>query len=236
MARSVKKVRKQKSKKFWIILSSAIGALVVGLIIGLLVWYSVANTADVKNYFSEYTKNKINYNELENIIEDKKEEYDYKDMFVFVYDSSYQLDKPNAKENEPAYNTYLEYEEATKQLADLKSLIDKINEGKDKENTKVAFYVINGSLTSNNEIIANDSYESLSSPALLTFMDGYVNDDITNDKLTYVNSSVSVKATKSGSDEKAEFKSLSGGSSAAQLTYTIKNVMEYLQYTYGVAK
>lgn len=237
MARSVKKVKRAKSKKFWIIFGSVIGVLIVGSIVGFLIWYCEYNTADLTNLFANYTEYKINYNELEKVISNDKGEYEYNKMFVFVYNNNYVVDEPSDK-NSTEYQTYLNYKEATTELESLRVLIDKINKGKatsdsqestttgevDTKKNEIAFYVINSSISSNADASENDDYDSLTSPALLTFMEGKVNDSTTYDKLTYIKSSVTV-----GKD----YTGLSGGSTATSFTYTIKNVKDYLTSVYS---
>jgi len=233
MARSVKKVRKPKTKKFWIILGSTIGVAFIGLIIGLLAAYALNNSATTVNRFSKYTKEKINYNELEYIIEDKKEEYDYKEMFVFVYDSSYQIEAPSGvKTTDPAYKTYEQYVEASEKLDELYSLIQKVNEKKGEDAKKTGFYVINGGLSSNSSALSNETYDSFTSPALLTFYLGKG-----NDKLNYIKQSDTIEAKKYNdeSSEEKTYTNLSGGSSTDALIYAIKNVEDYLEYTYSVS-
>ena len=241
MARSVKKVKRAKSKKFWIILSSIIGVVIVGSIVGFLIWYCEYNTADLTNLFSEYTDSKINYDELETILSNSKGDYEHNKMFVFVYNSSYTYDEPDDKTSTD-YTSYLEYKEALSQLDELKSLVDKINDKKatsyDENNNKVVetdekkyeigFYVINASISTNNDAEDNDDYDNLSSPALLTFASGKINDTNTYDSLTYISSSTVVSDT-----NKNTYSSLSGGSSSSKLTYTIKNVVEYLNNVYS---
>jgi uncharacterized protein YeeX (DUF496 family) len=235
MARSVKKVRKPKTKKFWIILGSSIAVVIIGLVVGLLVAYVKGNTAELTNTFENYTKYKINYNELENIIEDKKEEYYYKEMFVFVYDSSYVFDEPKGVEKtDPTYKTYQNYVKASEKIEELRGLIEKVNEKKkqDQNSYLTGFYVINASLNTNSSALANAEYESFTSPALLTFYIG-----AGNDKLSYVKSSEEITATKynTTTGEEATFSSLSRGSSTGDLISAIDNVEDYLEYSYGVS-
>ncbi len=237
MARSVKKIKRAKSKKFWIIFSSILGVLIVGSIVGFLIWYCEYNTAELTNLFSEYTQYKINYNELEKIIDNSKGEYEHKKMFVFVYNNNYVIDEPDCDKTSTEYQTYLNYQEATSELESLITLVNKINDAKakaeDSDNTtltldskksEIGFYIVNTSISSNADLSENDDYESYTSPAMLTFMDGKVNDTDTYDKLTYIKSSVIVSTGESG---------LSGGSTAKDFTYTIKNIRDYLNQTYS---
>lgn len=238
MARSVKKIKRAKSKKFWIIFSSVLGVLIVGSIVGFLIWYCEYNTADLTNLFSEYTQYKINYNELEKIIDNSKGEYKHNKMFVFVYNNNYVIDEPDCDKTSTEYQTYLNYKEATEELKDLMGLIEKINKAKadaDQNDSttsevltskeyEIGFYMVNTSISVNEDLAENDDYDSLTSPAMLTFMEGKVNDSTTYDKLTYIKSSVVVSSGETG---------LSGGSTALDFTYTIKTIRDYLNQVYS---
>ncbi len=240
MARSVKKIKRAKSKKFWIIFSSVLGVLIIGSIVGFLIWYCEYNTADLTNIFSEYTQYKINYNELEKILDNSKGEYEHNKMFVFVYNNNYVIDEPDCDKTSTEYQTYLNYKEATEELKGLMTLVDKINKAKaeadsndttettttlaDSKKQEIGFYMVNTSLSVNEELSENDDYDSLTSPAMLTFMAGRVNDSTTYDKLTYIKSSVVVSSGETG---------LSGGSSATSFTYTIKTIKDYLNQAYS---
>lgn len=236
MARSVKKIKRAKSKKFWIIFSSVLGVLIIGSIVGFLIWYCEYNTADLTNIFSEYTQYKINYNELEKILDNSKGEYEHNKMFVFVYNNNYVIDEPDCDKTSTEYQTYLNYKEATEELKGLMTLVDKINKAKaeanssetteevDSKKQEIGFYMVNTSLSVNEELSENDDYDSLTSPAMLTFMAGRVNDSTTYDKLTYIKSSVVVSSGETN---------LSGGSTATSFTYTIKTIKDYLNQAYS---
>ena len=240
MARSVKKIKRAKSKKFWIIFSSVLGVLIIGSIVGFLIWYCEYNTADLTNIFSEYTQYKINYNELEKILDNSKGEYEHNKMFVFVYNNNYVIDEPDCDKTSTEYQTYLNYKEATEELKGLMTLVDKINKAKaeadssdttetttteaDSKKKEIGFYMVNTSLSVNEELSENDDYDSLTSPAMLTFMAGRVNDSTTYDKLTYIKSSVVVSSGETN---------LSGGNTATSFTYTIKTIKDYLNQAYS---
>ena len=228
MARSIKKVRKPKTAKFWIILSSIIVVAIAAIIIGSLVGYSLSNTAKLNRRFAEYTSVKLNHNELETKLKDKNS--NYKEIFVFAYDSNFKFDEPDKKVDRSSkeYQTYLQYQEVTKELANVKKLVDKSNEITRENQLKTGFFVIDASLESNYNILGNDEYSSLSNPALITFYVGKLNESTTYDSLTFV------KPTETIEVGNEKYTNMSGGNNAEDTLTTLKNIEINLIKTYNV--
>ncbi|MCR5786348.1 MAG: hypothetical protein K6G28_01430 [Acholeplasmatales bacterium] len=238
MARSIKKVKKPKTAKFYIIVSCAAVVAVIGAIVGALLGYSLSNSKKLTRRFTEYTEYKINYNELEKKLEDKDNQY--QELFVFTYDSSYMFDKPKkVKEYEDEYQTYLKYQELTQEIANFKALVDKANEVERKNELKTGFFVIDASLQTNTAMIGNESYDSISSPGLFTFYVGKVNSDTTTNKLTYIKSNTKFEPVAENSPVEGykteTYTGMSGGSTAADMINSLKTAEQYLIYYYGVS-
>jgi len=222
MARSIKKVKKPKTKKFWIILGSSIGVAIVGLIIGLFVWYSLANTKPLVKHFTEYTSIKINANEFEDLLDPEKEN-NYKEVFVFVYDDSFVFDKPSAKDDSPEMKEYNLYVDAQTEFKRLYDLVQLANEG--KEDLKTGIFLINTSLSTNTTISANEEYDSLTSPAIIGLSSG-------ENGLVYKSTSEKVKG-KDKSGNEAEY-TISGGSDVEKFISVVQEIEDYVSNTYNV--
>lgn len=235
MARSIKKVRKPHTKKFWIILSSIIAVCVIGIIVGLFVWYALANTNTLtKRFAGEDTQYKINYNEVKNLLDDSKEN-EYKEAFIFVYDDSFVFDKPKGKTTTSEYKTYEKYQQAITELHELIDLVNKANEVDEEGNQKnrddglkTGIFICNASLSGNSEIASNEDYDSITSPGLLGFYMGSQ-----SSSLSYVSTSSTIDG-KNKSGESTTY-TISGGSSIESLLSTIKEVQEYVMYQYNVS-
>ncbi len=229
MARSIKKVRKPHTKKFWIILSSCLSLLVVGIIVGLFVWYILANTDSLtKRFAGEDTKYKINYNEIEDLLDDTKENQ-YKEVFVFVYNDTFVFDKPKGKKTTTAYQTYEKYQQGMAELHELINLVEAANAKEDREGgLKTGIYICNASLSGNSSVDANEDYDSITSPGLLGFYMG-----AQDSSLSYVSTSSTIEG-KNSTGSTIEY-TISGGSTIDSFLSTIKEVQEYIMFTYGVS-
>lgn len=229
MARSIKKVRKPHTKKFWIILSSCLSLLVIGIIVGLFVWYILANTDSLtKRFAGEDTKYKINYNEIEDLLDDTKENQ-YKEVFVFVYNDTFVFDKPKGKKTTTAYQTYEKYQQGMAELHELINLVEAANAKEDREGgLKTGIYICNASLSGNSSVDANEDYDSITSPGLLGFYMG-----AQDSSLSYVSTSSTIEG-KNSTGSTIEY-TISGGSTIDSFLSTIKEVQEYIMFTYGVS-
>lgn len=236
MARSIKKVRKPHTKKFWIILSSLLGVLVIGIIVGLFVWYILANTATLtKRFAGDETQYKINYNEIEDLLDETKEN-EYKEVFVFVYNDTFVFDKPKGKTTTTEYKTYEKYQQGISELKELINLVNEANETDSEGNythradhLKTGIFICNGSLSGNTSVDANEDYDSLTSPALLGFYTG-----AQSSSLSYVGTSKTIEGKNKNGDT-IDY-TISGGSTIDSFLSTIKEVQEYVMYTYGLNK
>jgi hypothetical protein len=222
MARSIKKVKKPKTKKFWIILGSSIGVAIVGLIVGLFVWYALANTKTLVKRFTEYTSIKINANEFDDLIDPEKEN-NYKEAFVFIYDDSFVFDKPNAKEDSPEMKTYNLYVDAQTEFKRLYDLVQLANEG--KEDLKTGIFLMNTSISTNSTMKGNDEFDSLTSPAIIGLYSG-------ENGLVYKKTSEKVKG-KDKSGNEAEY-TISGGSDVEKFISVVQEIEDYVSNTYNV--
>jgi len=228
MARSVKKVKQPKTKKFWIILSSSIAAGVVAIIVGLLVWYMVANTEPLEIHFTEYTDIKLNYNEVDDLLDETKDN-NYKEVFIFVYDDSFVFDEPDCDEDEPEYATYLKYQEAIEEIANLYELVNKANaEDVRTDGMETGFFLVDASISSNSSMVGSEDYDSLTSPAMLGLYLG--NGD---SSLKFKSTSETVTGLDaSGNDYEY---TISGGSTVKSFLQTIREIQDYVEFTYGVS-
>jgi len=235
MARSIKKVKKPHTKKFWIILSSCLAFLVVGIIVGLFVWYILANTATLtKRFAGEDTQYKINYNEIEDLLDESKEN-EYKEVFVFVYNDTFVFDKPKGKKTTTAYQTYEKYQQGITELHELIELVNLANscdsEGnytKRDDGLKTGIFICDASLSGNSNVDANEDYDSITSPGLLGFYMG-----AQDSSLSYVKTSSTIEG-KNSSGQTIDY-TISGGSTIDSFLSTIKEVQEYIMFTYGVS-
>ena len=212
MARSIKKVRKPHTKKFWIILSSCLAVVVVGIIVGLFVWYILANTSTLtKRFAGEDTQYKINYNEIEDLLDESKEN-EYKEVFVFVYNDTFVFDKPKGKKTTTAYQT-----------CDSEGNYTNRDDG-----LKTGIFICNASLSGNSSADANEDYDSITSPGLLGFYMG-----AQDSSLSYVKTSSTIEG-KNSNGQTVDY-TISGGSTIDSFLSTIKEVQEYIMFTYGVS-
>lgn len=226
MARSIKKVKKPKTKKFWIILASSIFASIVAIIVGLLVWYALANTSKLERRFTEYTSIKLNENEVSDLLNAEKEN-DYKEVFIFVYDSTFVFDKPSVDDDDPEMKTYNQYVQAQAEFKELYELVQLANQSEREDGLKTGIFLVDASISSNSTFIGSESYDSLTSPAMLGLYLG-----AGDSALTYKKADDRITGKdKNGNDNKYQ---ISGGSSVSKFISVVQEIQDYVRYTYNV--
>lgn len=158
MARSNKQdVKKQRTWKFYTILSSIIGVLIIALVVGLIVTYNSIYSEDYENIFSEYTDYKKNQNEFETMFDEENIDKCGRYTIVFAYDESYmtqskidELDEDNVNRDS--------YIKANKEIANLWESIgtnhSKYEEGDNQ--SRVDMYFINVSLIGNKDFLSSE--------------------------------------------------------------------------------
>lgn len=211
MARAIKKVKvkKKHGKKFWIILSSIIAAvLTAGVIIGVVVYN---NTKDeTYDYFSEYSDVKINYDNLSKIIEQSETEH----IFIFAYDGS--TFDAMTEDDDP--NDTSEYSKIDTEIAKYVGQLYDAVQTRNETETVVSFYIINTALIGNSTFLNNDAYGKMTSAPCLVYVYGetYSQTTITRDASDGVNVS-GVNVTNNA-----------GNSSLVTLLKTAKNYVSTL--------
>lgn len=90
MARNnVKGVNNERTWKFYTILSSIIGVLIIAVVVGFIITYNVIYSDDYENIFSEYTEYKVNANEIDTLFDSDHVDERGKYTIIFAYNESY---------------------------------------------------------------------------------------------------------------------------------------------------
>ncbi len=155
--------KKHLTWKFYTILSSIIGLLIIAGIITSIVVYNTVYSESYNNKFSEYTKYKRNYNEIEDLFDDKYEDGFEPGVYtiIFAYDDTY-MDQGEIDELDSDDPNRSRYEKCN---AALKELILAIQEneaayaGVESEIfNRIDFYFINTSLLGNSDFLSDENY------------------------------------------------------------------------------
>lgn len=148
------KEKNKSHKKLWAIISS-VGVVVVAGIVLLILWLvGVFDSKDIPTYLTKYDEYKINYSQLSSKLSDTES------TFIFVYDNE-------------AYDELSDSNKTTieTRITNLIESINKVNEEKDAE--VFNFYIIDTTVSSNANILENDSYGSFTfTPQLMYFYNG----------------------------------------------------------------
>lgn len=173
MARNnIKGVKNEHTWKFYTILSSVIGVLIIALIIGLIITYNVVYSDSYENVFSEYTEYKMNANEFDTMFDSDHVDERGKYTIIFAYDESYMTQSKidDLDSDDPNKDAYVK---ANKAISDLMASLDE-NHSKFKYNSKdsnsslyyqyrVDMYFINTSLLGNIDFLSSKYVGSSSS-------------------------------------------------------------------------
>lgn len=177
---------KKKSWKFYTIISSIVALVAAGAIVLSIFLYIDLNTDTYRNRFTDYTDEKINVNQLDDIFEADSTGYN---LFIFAYDENFideevykdlESDDPNRKIYEEANlalaNFFKAIEENHKLFKDPNANEEANQDKLDKNNNKdkyVEFYIINASLTGNDTFLSDEKYGNMGkAPSLVYFNDG----------------------------------------------------------------
>lgn len=179
----------KKTWKFYTILSSIIGVVLIAVVVLLAVLYVEFNTDTYRNRFSEWTEYKINYNELDDKITD--EDASHK-IFVFVYDDNFfdQEEIDGLDADDPNRSDYIKANEALNKFVEAikanntKYPADDSSADTDYRFYRVDFYIINTSLQGNSSVLSNEDYGNASNAPTLLFFNGeeYSETDPNDDK------------------------------------------------------
>lgn len=171
MARAIKKVKvegqRKHGKKFYIILTTIIVAVLAGVGIGIGLYINSLVEDESYDYFSEYAALKINYDVLEDIIE----EDNFSDIFIFVYnDDTFRTlnphtDKDTIKKIDQENQTALGNEVINFYNRMLALQEEGTAEG-------VAFYLVNAAISSNTGILDDSGYGTLTSAPGFVYIHG----------------------------------------------------------------
>lgn len=210
MARTVRKVSRtstknqQKesklSKKWWIVIASTVGAVVLGLAIFLIVYFATQEDEYIsdKVYFNEVVENsngnevsfiKDNYQTLIRYIEAEK--YDH--LLVFAYDGNAFY----ADEEADNYNE--EYDNLITYLADLQYEVNVAKEN----GVNIELFIVDVSIDnySNVDILLDTTYfgglysseQTIYTPALIYNQEGEFMSDVEIDEKSYIISTAAEK-------------------------------------------
>lgn len=176
---NILKEKKKLTWRFYTILSSAVAIVIIGLVILLVCLYNHFNTDSYKNYFSEWTEYKINYDELDDILEDKDTS---SHVFIFAYDETYfdQEEIDYLDDDDPLRSTY---EKANAALQSFyKAVVANHEAYKMPENDynkedkywyqHVEFYVINTTLQGNSSVLSDEAYGNMGNAPSLIYLFG----------------------------------------------------------------
>lgn len=185
-------LQKQHTWKFYTIISSIIAVLLIVCVVASIVVYNVVYSEDYNNKFSEYTEYKINYNELDDLIDSESGRY----TIIFAYDDAY-MDQGEIDEldsDDPNRNSYIKCNQAFKDLFDV-ILVNKNAYANDSSQiyNRIDFYVINTSLQGNSDFLSSQEYGNVGlAPSVILLDDegknitsfGLKDDDKKNHELT----------------------------------------------------
>lgn len=172
MARRIKKVKtgKKLGKKFWIIFSSVATVVVVGVVI-LCVWLATKDNTTTYNYFSDYAEYKVNYDNLDKIIENNEAEH----ILIFAYDGS-AFDAKTSDSDDDYSKVDTEIEKY------VIALIEAVNKRNTDEGLKVvSFYIINTALVGNSGFLTDTDYGGYSAAPCLIYVYGETFSEKTKD-------------------------------------------------------
>lgn len=173
MARNnIKGVKSEHTWKFYTILSSVIGVLIIALIVGLIITYNVVYSDSYENIFSEYTEYKMNANEFDTLFDSDHVDERGKYTIIFAYNESYMTQSKidDLDSDDPNKDAYVK---ANKAISDLMASLDE-NHSKFKYNSndsnsslyyqyRVDMYFINTSLLGNTDFLGSKYVGSSSS-------------------------------------------------------------------------
>lgn len=155
-------VKKERTWKFYSILSSIIGVCLIGIIIGVILIYNAVYSDDYDNKFSQYTDYKLNYNEIEKLFSDKYIDQRGKYTIIFAYDESYmtQSEIDELDDDDPSRKQYINTNKALSYLWETIELNNKyFGKLKETDETRIGGYVemyfINTSLLTNSDFLSS---------------------------------------------------------------------------------
>lgn len=155
-------VKRQRTWKFYSILSSIIGVCLIGLIISGILIYNYVYSDNYDNKFSEYTDYKLNYNEIKKLFSSDEIDQRGRYTIIFAYDESYmnQNEIDDLDDDNPNRSTYEKTNKALNNLWDVvlknNKYFEKIKESDIKLQGYVEMYFINTSLLTNSEFLSSE--------------------------------------------------------------------------------
>lgn len=163
-------LQKQHTWKFYTIISSIIGVLLIAAVVTSIIVYNTVYSEDYNNKFSEYTEYKINYNELDELIDSDSGRY----TIIFAYDDKY-MDQGEIDEldsDDPNRSSYIKCNQALKDLFDV-ILENEKAYGDDNSQifNRIDFYVINTSLQGNSDFLSSEEYGNVGSAPSVVLLD-----------------------------------------------------------------